>query len=160
MINELDLLWVLSFIALGIYFIFGTKFSWNVEIDTCFNVEFVLLGRNFDFLGSYLVITARYLVITDGCCSLRGGYWWLLLVTWWLLLVTGGYQGWIQRFWKGEALYVGHHGWPAKKNLGFRWSKKAEMTLETISFWQNISVSIFKLSLFSSIKSYQFFKIY
>ena len=28
-INELDLLWVPIFIALGIYFIFGTTFSWN-----------------------------------------------------------------------------------------------------------------------------------
>ena len=36
----------------------------------------------------------------------------------------------------------------------------AEITLETISFWQNISISIFKFSLFLSIKSYQFFKIY
>ena len=41
-----------------------------------------------------------------------------------------------------------------------KWSKKAEITLETISFWQNISISIFKFSPFSSIKSYQFFKIY
>ena len=65
-------------------------------------------------------------------------------------------QGRIQRFLKG-ALYVGHHGWPAKKILGFRWSKKAEITLETISFWQNISISIFKFSLFLSIKSYEFF---
>ena len=58
------------------------------------------------------------------------------------------------------ALYVGHHGWLAKKILGFRWSKKADITLETISFWQNISISIFKFSPFLSIKSYQFFKIY
>ena len=55
---------------------------------------------------------------------------------------------------------VCHHGWPAKKTLGFRWSKKAEITLETTSFWQNISISIFKFSPFLSIKSYQFFKIY
>ena len=32
--------------------------------------------------------------------------------------------------------------------LGFRWSKRAKITLETISFWQNISISIFKLSPF------------
>ena len=31
---------------------------------------------------------------------------------------------------RGE-LYVGHHGWPSKKILGFRWSKKAKITLET-----------------------------
>ena len=51
--------------------------------------------------------------------------------------------------------------------LGFRWSKKATITLETISFWQNISIIIFKLWMFSifiyneslPIKSYQFFKI-
>ena len=73
-----------NFIALGVYFIFGTKFSWNGEIDTCFNVECVLLGRNFDFFGGYLVVTARYLVVTGGYCSLPGSYWWLLLV-------TGGY---------------------------------------------------------------------
>ena len=69
-------------------------------------------------------------------------------------------QGRIQRFWKRVVLYVGHHGWPAKKILGFRWSKKAEIALESISFWQNISISFFKLSPFLSIKSYQFFKIY
>ena len=68
-------------------------------------------------------------------------------------------QGWIQRFLKGWAPYVGHRGWPAKKILGFGWSKKAEVTLETISFWQNIFISIFKFSPFLSIKSFQFFKI-
>ena len=36
------------------------------QINTCFNVEFVFLGRNFDFLGSYLVATARYLSVTTG----------------------------------------------------------------------------------------------
>ena len=63
-------------------------------------------------------------------------------------------------FEKVGALYAGHHGWPAKKFLGFRWSKKAEVTLETLSFWQNISISIFKFSPFLSIKSDQLFKIY
>ena len=53
MINELDLLRVPNFIALGIYFIFGTKFSWKKGIDTGFNVKYVLLGHNFDFLGGY-----------------------------------------------------------------------------------------------------------
>ena len=56
MINELDLLWLPNFIALGLYFIFGAKFSWNEGIDTRFNVAFVLLGRNFDFLGAYLEV--------------------------------------------------------------------------------------------------------
>ena len=46
-INELHLLWVPNFIALGIYILFGAKFFWNEETDTCFNVECVLLGRNF-----------------------------------------------------------------------------------------------------------------
>ena len=35
---------------------------------------------------------------------------------------------------KGEGLKVGHHGWLTKKILGFRWSKKARIMLETISF--------------------------
>ena len=57
-------------------------------------------------------------------------------------------QGQIQRFWKGVVLYVGHHGWPKKEILNLRWSKNIKITLETISFWQNISISIFKFSLF------------
>ena len=52
-------------------------FSWNEESDVCFNVEYVLLGHNFDFFGGY--------------CSLPSGYYWLQHVTWWLLIVTGGY---------------------------------------------------------------------
>ena len=55
-------------------------------------------------------------------------------------------QGRILRFWKGVVLYVGHYDWSTKKILGFSWSKKAKIMLETISFWQNISVSIFKFS--------------
>ena len=35
---------------------------------------------------------------------------------------------------KRRALYVDHHGWPTKKILGFRWSKKAKITLETKAF--------------------------
>ena len=61
---------------------------------------------------------------------------------------------------KRGTLYVGHHGRPVKKSLGFRWSKKVEVTLETISFWQNIFISIFKFSPFLLIKACQFFKIY
>ena len=71
-INKLDLLWVPNFfIAIGIYFIFGIKFSWNAGIDTCFNVECVLI----------LTIILIFLVVT----------WWLLFVTWWLLDVTARY---------------------------------------------------------------------
>ena len=82
MIKELDLLLLPNFTALGIYFTFGTKFSWNEGIDTCFNIKCVLLeGRNFDVRVGYLVVTARYIVVTAGYCSLLGDYWWLVLVT-------------------------------------------------------------------------------
>ena len=49
-----------------------------------------------------------------------------------------------------------------KKILGFGWSKKVKMTLETISFWWNISINIFKFSPFLCLpmKSFQSFKIY
>ena len=81
MINELHLLWVPNFITLGIYFPFGTEFSWNEETHTCFNVERVLLGRNFDVLDGYLVVNVRYLMVTTGYWSLPGGYCSLSLVT-------------------------------------------------------------------------------
>ena len=42
----------------------------------------------------------------------------------------------------------GHHVRSTKKILGFRWSKKAKITLKTISFRQNISSSFFKFSPF------------
>ena len=74
-----------SFIALGIYFFFGTKFSWNEETHTYFNVECVLLDCNFDFLVGYLVVTARYLMVTTGYCS-------LLVVTARYLAVTAHYR--------------------------------------------------------------------
>ena len=35
-----------------------------------------------------------------------------------------------------------------EENFSSRWSIKAKVTLETISFWQNISISIFKFSPF------------
>ena len=41
----------------------------------------MLLGRKFDFLGGYFVVTARYLVVTAGYWSLPGGYCSLLVVT-------------------------------------------------------------------------------
>ena len=58
---------------------------------------------------------------------------------------------------RGEGLLkVGHHGWLSKKILGFRWSKKAKITLETMSFSRNISISIFKISfLLCIIEAYQ-----
>ena len=70
MINELHLLWVLNFIALRIYFLFGTNFFWNEETDTCVNVVCVLPGRNFDFLDRYMMVTARYLMVTTRYRSL------------------------------------------------------------------------------------------
>ena len=70
------------FIALGIYFFFGTKFSWKEEeTDTCFNVECVLLGRNFNVLGGYFVVAGRYLMVTTAYCSLPRSYCSLLVVT-------------------------------------------------------------------------------
>ena len=61
-------------------------------------------------------------------------------------------------------LYVGHHYWKKKKILGLRWSKNIKITLETISFWQNISFSIFNFSIFIynerfPMKSDQFAKL-
>ena len=44
-------------------------------------------------------------------------------------------RGGSRDFEKGGTLYIGHHAWPAKKKLGFRWSKMAEITLETISVY-------------------------
>ena len=35
---------------------------------------------------------------------------------------------------RGGTLYVGRRGWPMKKILGFRWSKKTKITLETKAF--------------------------
>ena len=80
-INEFDLLWVPIFLVLGIYFLYGTKFPRNEGIDICFIVEYVLLDRNFDFVGGYLVVTARYLVVATVHCSFSGGYCSLLVVT-------------------------------------------------------------------------------
>ena len=59
-----------NFIVLRIYFFCGTKFSWNEETNTCFNVECVLLGCDFEIFGGYLVVTANYLVVTGGYCLL------------------------------------------------------------------------------------------
>ena len=49
-------------------------------IDTCFNVEYVLLGRNFDFLAGYLVVTARYIMVTVRYLVVTARYCSLLLV--------------------------------------------------------------------------------
>ena len=52
-------------------------------------------------------------------------------------------QGRIQRFLKGKTLYIGHNGWSEKKILYFRWSKEAEITLETIKVFGKIFLSVF-----------------
>ena len=46
-----------------------------------FNVECVLVGRNFDFFGGYLVATARYLVVTARYLVVTVSYYLLPLVT-------------------------------------------------------------------------------
>ena len=43
---------------------------------------------------------------------------------------------------------VCHHDWTTQKILGFRWFKKTKITLETVSFWRNTSLSIFRFSPF------------
>ena len=80
-INELSLHWLPNLIALAIYFIFVTNFSWNEGIYTCFSIECMLLGHNFYFLVGSLLVTACYLVVTAHYCSLLVSCWWLLLVT-------------------------------------------------------------------------------
>ena len=37
----------------------------------------------------------------------------------------------------GGVLYFCHHGCPTKKNLGFKWSIKAKITLKPQSFWRS-----------------------
>ena len=72
-------------------------------------------------------------------------------------------QGRIQRFWKRGVLYVSHHCWPTKKILGFRWSKKVEITLENNVFDETF-LSVFSNFLHFNeslqMKSYQILKIY
>ena len=55
-----------NFIAFEKYFIFETKFYWNDGIDTCFNVECLILGFDYDCFRGFLVVNARYLVVTGG----------------------------------------------------------------------------------------------
>ena len=46
------------------------------------------------------------------------------------------------------AVNDGNHGWPTKKILGFRWSKKAKLTLEPTSFGKKF------LSAFSNFRHF------
>ena len=74
----------------------------------------------------------------------------------WFYLYCCQDRGGSRDFEKAMALYFEPNGCPTKKTLGFRWSKKAKITLETISFWRNISISIFKFSSFLyTMKAYQ-----
>ena len=80
-------------------------------------------------------------------------------------LTNNWIRGGSRYFLKDGTLYVGHHGCPTNKILAFRCSKKTKLTLKTIRFWRNISISIFKLSPFLyneslSMESNQFFKLY
>ena len=47
-----------------------------------------------------------------------------------------------QKILKKGVLYDGHHGWLTKKILGFRWPKRANITLETKAFGKTF-VSVF-----------------
>ena len=61
------------------------------------------------------------------------------------------------------ALYVGHHGSPTKKILGFKWSKNAKKMLETKVFGKAILSVISDFLHFNEslpMKSYRSFKIY
>ena len=66
---------------------------------------------------------------------------------------------------KRVALHFGHHGWPMKEILGFRWSKKDKITLKTLTFcakYFSEHFEIFSIFVYNEsfpMKSYQFFKI-
>ena len=64
------------------------------------------------------------------------------------------------RDFKKGALYVSHHGCPTNKILGFRWSKKAKITLKPKSFWRSISASIFEFFAFLHIIQASIFEFY
>ena len=102
MINELDLLSVPNFTALGIFFFFMCVCVWGGRGGGGRMRRLILvLMSNVCYLAEiliYVVVTVRYLVITSVYCSLlvvvTSGYCPLLVVTacyWWLLLVTSGY---------------------------------------------------------------------
>ena len=70
----------------------------------------------------------------------------------WTAKVIKGNRGGSKDFEKRGGAGGGHSmlatEWPRKKNLSFRWSKKAKITLETKSFWRNIFIKTFKFSPF------------
>ena len=83
------MLWMPNFVALGMYFLFCSIFSWNEGIDIYFDVEYVLLDRNFDFLGGYLVDTARYRsLLLVPTFSMNPFTWHVLFLTFDLLLIN------------------------------------------------------------------------
>ena len=66
-IFTVNVVWVPNFTALRIYFLFGTKFSRNEGIDTCFDAEYVFTLRLFWFSWWLLV---GYCLLPVGYCSL------------------------------------------------------------------------------------------
>ena len=66
-----------NFIALEIYFIFGTTFFWNEGLI----LVLMLIGRDFEFFCGYLVVLAHYLVVTARYLVVTTRYWWLRLIT-------------------------------------------------------------------------------
>ena len=114
----------------------------GLELSPC-HIFFIISKEK--YLFCFILLTDKICLSTDKMFCLP-----LLLV---ILDNMCTVQGRIQRFGKGAALYIGHHGWPTKKILAFRWSKKTKITLETISFGENISISIFKFSPFLYMKA-------
>ena len=94
----------------------------------------------------------------------------------WILFLLNAFHIYLclTRYWseadpeilKEAVLYVGHHGWPTKKILGFTWSKNSQNNVRNYKFlgkyfyqhFQIFSIFIYNESL--PMKSYQFFKIY
>ena len=66
--------------------------------------------------------------------NMIGKSWYGRLVSLTLCLFSKFSSGTDPEILKKRALYVAHHGWPGKKIIGFRWSKKAKITLKSISF--------------------------
>ena len=90
---------------------------------------------------NYQVLTSYNIFINIQLCS-RSKF---LIIAFWLIMVSSATYGYNARFpaeagadpkilKRGGVLYVGHHGWPTNKVLGFRWSKKAKKILETKAF--------------------------
>ena len=119
------------------------------NIDVCLFLPYVVFCTLIHWYNIYIYIYISYLSIYLSIYqSIYLSIYLSIYVPIYLSMYLSIYlsiQGQIQRFWKGVVLYVGHHGWLMKKILGLRWSKKTKITLEIITFWQKISISVFKL---------------